>query len=123
MIWTSAIQAVREAMLPKDEWGKLEGDFGKRLLLLCCYLCAEGFGKVRIAEGRRSLEAQRRLWALGRSKEELRRAGIPESFWQGSTVKVTWVKPEESKHVVGEAADIDISDYGPAIYPALRYVS
>ena len=118
--WTSAIHAVRDAVLPKDEWARLDEEFGKRLLLLVCYLCNEGYGKVRIAEGRRTLEEQQRLWALGRSKDQLRRAGIPESMWRGSTTVVTWIKPEESKHVVGEAADLDTSDYGPEIYAALR---
>lgn len=79
--------------------------------VLLFLLALEGYGRVRVVKGRRSLEEQRRLYGMGRTARECRRAGVPERYARPRDIKVTWTTPFGSRHVSGHAIDLAWSMY------------
>lgn len=80
------------------------------LVLLLAY---QGYGRIRILEGRRSLERQQLLYGLGRSELQCKLAGVPAEYAKPAESEVTWCAPEVSGHVRGISCDIDLDAYGP----------
>lgn len=83
----------------------------ERGYLLLLGLAVFGFGLVRVVAGRRTLERQSELYGQGRSRSELRAAGVDDKYADTGLQKVTWCKPQYSKHVSGHAFDLDFRAY------------
>lgn len=83
----------------------------ERFVLVLVVLAGRGYGRCRVRSVLRSLDEQRRLYGLGRTKEQCRRAGVPVGYACPDEDVVTWCPPEDSKHVRGDAVDVDLSMY------------
>lgn len=83
-------------------------------------LAWRGYGKVRVIEARRSLARQMELFGKGRTARQLRKCGVPEEYADPEAYQVTWCQPEEGKHVLGLALDVDISAYKGHDVAAIR---
>jgi len=70
-----------------------------------------GYGRAVVMSGRRSLAQQQRLYARGRSEAECKAAGVPTKWAMPDRKKVTWLHPEDSKHLKGEAFDFGLGMY------------
>lgn len=88
---------------------KAEQKIKFRGLLLCW--AYEGYNRVCVIEGLRSLDRQKRLYGQGRSELECKLAGVPAEYATPAKPQVTWSAPEDSMHVHGLACDIDLSAY------------
>lgn len=96
---------------PHDILWKLEDTTRMRARGFLCVLAYNGYGLVRVSSGRRSIEVQQRLYAQGRTADELRKAGINPHIANPEADKVTWTKPADSYHVVGRAFDLWLEAY------------
>lgn len=103
-----------------DQWVLLDVEFSFRVRALLMYLWLKGFGEVRIAEGRRTIGDQQRLYGLGRTARQCKAVGVHESLAHPEAIQVTWILPFDSKHVDGHAVDLYLSDYGERVYASLR---
>jgi len=82
-----------------------------RFRLLVLGLAQAGYGRARVVCGHRSLDGQRVLYGYGRTAAECVEAGVPNKYARPGRDRVTWIKPSESRHVLGRAIDIDFSMY------------
>jgi len=78
----------------------------RRFRLLILGLVDRGYSGVRITDGLRDLDRERRLYGYGRTAGECHKAGVEGWCADPSARKVTWTRPELSKHVRGEAMDV-----------------
>lgn len=107
-----AARSILEDLDPQNLISRCDARYRLRMWMLLLGLAMAGFGKVRVTESRRSLERQQELYGYGRNKQECREAGVPEHYAQPAKGRVTWIRPEQSKHVQGRAIDLDVSAYG-----------
>lgn len=70
-----------------------------------------GYDRLLVLEGLRSFARQARLYGQGRTRAQLKRAGIPVELAQPHLSVVTFAKPGASKHQSGHALDIGIEAY------------
>lgn len=108
---TLSMQALLSRMDPKGYLNWLEWNMVERVVPLLAYLAWHGYGRVKVVAGRRSLDAERRLFGLGRGELTCRNEGVPVEYSQADAAKVTWCVPESSKHVKGEAVDLTWGGY------------
>ena len=59
-----------------------------------------------IAQGRRTLDEQRRLYGKGRTIAQCVRMGVPAAYARPAEAKVTWIRPENGNHLSGNALDV-----------------
>lgn len=117
--------AAGELLDVMDPKGLLKGLEGKTRLLarwLLLELAIAGYGKVRVASGRRSLDEQQRIYGQGRDVAACKSVGVPATYSRPDGPVVTWVVPACSRHVRGEAFDLDLSAYGARSYPAIGVI-
>lgn len=77
-----------------------------RFRLLLLWIAMLGYGRVTVTYGKRTLVRQQSIFGQGRTEEECRAADVPISYSQPDLPKVTWCRPEDSKHVRGLAIDV-----------------
>ena len=106
-----AIQVIK-TMDPRERLAGAAGGAMEHFHWLLFAIALWGYGKVRVASVRRSLEEQRGLYGRGRSGAECERAGVPREDARPGEAKVTWSLPEKSKHLSGHAMDLDWGAYG-----------
>jgi hypothetical protein len=78
----------------------------RRFRLLILGLADRGYSGVRITDGLRELDTERRLYGYGRTVAECHKANVAGSCANPLASKVTWCTPERSKHVRGLAIDV-----------------
>lgn len=90
----------------------LEGKTRSQAAWFLLQIAIAGYGMVRVRSGRRTLAQQQRIYGDGRTVLECQRVGVPGAYAHPGAEKRTWTLPECSKHVKGEAFDIDFGQYG-----------
>lgn len=78
----------------------------ERMAGVLWYLAYWRLDPVRVRSGRRSLDEQRRLYGRGRTRQECKRARVPEEYSVRAAQRVTFQWPELSKHLSGHAVDV-----------------
>jgi hypothetical protein len=115
----SATKNYYDAVGLMDPEGKLRGapEEARRIFgFLLLALAWDGFGKVRVKCVKRTSEEQGLMYGKGRTIDECRKAHVPEAYARPSEAKVTWIKPEDSRHIAGKAMDLDVGEYGDAVW-------
>jgi hypothetical protein len=110
-----ASRCVARALMEMDPNGLiryLDPVMRMRARLLVMGIALLGYGRARVASGRRTLDEQRRLYGKGRTKAECKRMAVPEEYAEPKSAAVTWTRPEKSKHVKGKGVDFDFGVYG-----------
>lgn len=110
----SRTNAAKELMLSADPLRLLEtceDEVRLRGWALMYLLSLHGFGLATVICGRRDLREQQRLYGMGRSAVQMRAVGAPEHLANPGAKKVTWVKPDDGRHVQGLAFDVNFSGY------------
>lgn len=113
---SASAKELLETMDPLHHLRVLEVETRGRAAWFLLQAALAGFGKLRVRSGKRGLEEQQRYYGLGRTRAECKKAGVPEVFAMPLEKEVTWVRPEESRHVKGEAFDVDLRGYAVAMY-------
>lgn len=109
--YTDSLKVVVAGVDPKGCLGGLENGARWRLGVMVLCLVLAGYGRVRIISGRRSYVEQEKIYGKGRSEEMCAKAGVDRTFADPDSAIVTWVLPHSSRHVTGEAIDVDWSSY------------
>lgn len=105
---------VRAAISIMDPEGYMAGlaDHAKPGMCLVLWTLAHmGYGRVRVSSCRRSIDVQRRLYGLGRTAARCIWMGVPGEYGRPDEEQVTWCRPEDSRHVRGEAMDVSFEAY------------
>ncbi len=108
---------------PGDLIATLESDVRTKLRALVLVIAMIGMGRVRVICGRRTPQEQQRLWGMGRTVKECRKAGVDPSYAQPHMDKVTWIHPTLGKHVAGMAIDLDLSAYSAENFGLLQHAA
>jgi hypothetical protein len=61
--------------------------------------------------GIRSLEEEDIIFGKGRTRSEIRSYGVDQKYSDPVATRVSWVRPDRSKHVMGSAIDISFDMY------------
>lgn len=122
----SASAFVKAALTIMDPRGVIETlieSAQPRMRTVLLQLALAGYGKVRVASGRRTLDEQRRIFGRGRTGKQCRLAGVGESYADPDEAQVSWCLPEDSEHVRGCAMDVDLSMYEGFPYTTVARVA
>jgi hypothetical protein len=105
---------VTSALSEIDEHGLinlLEDPFRETARLLILGFAMYGYGRIRVKSTKRDIVMQQRYYGLGRTEEECELCNVPKNYAKPAEKKVTWCRPENSKHVAALALDISFSMY------------
>jgi len=116
---TEPARVLIEMVDPRGYLRSLEGKTRGRAVWMLLDLALAGYGRVKVRAGRRSLEEEERLYGQGRDGAACRMAAVPERFACPELGQVVWCRPEDSKHVRGEALDLDLSAYKAVSYSVI----
>ena len=111
-IATAGAKSVVWAMDPDDRIKLLQPEVQDYFRGLIFLLAFAGYGRAKVCAGLRDLDYQRKLYGIGRTQDECRKAGVSELYADVGHDKVTWCLPEDSAHVIGCAVDLNFSMYG-----------
>lgn len=122
----SATDAVKDLVAHWDPSGLLEDvEPGMKRAAICLLSLGAlaGFGRLRILEGRRGLDEQRRIYGRGRTAAECKAANVPTAYAMPEEAQRTWCRPEDSKHVQGRAVDLNVNVYPAATLEQLGAIA
>ena len=120
---TGAARGAVRLMDPEGLCGKLGCREQMVFEFLLLGLAWVGYGRLRVVEGLRSLEREKKLWGQGRTEGECRKAGVPVEYASPDSEKRVWCLPEKSKHVRGMAIDLDLSMYAGCVPLAMGRIA
>lgn len=122
----SATEKVKAAMAILDPKGLVQ-DLAyaaqRQLTVVLLTLAYEGYGRIRVISGRRSLDAQNELFGKGRSEAECAAQGVPKSYARSDEKVVSWIPPYQSKHVLGKAVDVSWLVYPSPQWPLVKAIA